>query len=151
MAHSIPIGGAGECPAGGSSKLDAPPAERRVSADRNKGVMEQIASALETIAFSALNGSAVMLAVVRDGSKSRIPKDDRLTIGNVSGGDDPFVVEIHAHVVHWSHRPARAFARMALGLVVARLMLSKPLEQNHGQLARSGKVLSYPRIRGEPA
>jgi hypothetical protein len=57
----------------------------------------------ETIAFSVLNGSAVMLAGVRDGSKSRIPKADRLTIGNVSGSDDPFMVEIYAHTVHWDH------------------------------------------------
>ena len=57
----------------------------------------------ENIAFSVLNDSRVLVAGLRDGSKSRIPKADRLNIGNVSGTGDPFVVQVYAHTVHWDH------------------------------------------------
>jgi hypothetical protein len=57
----------------------------------------------EKIAFSVLSESTVLLAGLKDGSRSRIPKADRLMIGNVSGGNDPFVVEIYAHTIHWDH------------------------------------------------
>jgi hypothetical protein len=57
----------------------------------------------DSITFSLLSGDRVLAAGLRNESKSRIPKADNLTIGNVSGSEKPFLIEIYVHTVTWHH------------------------------------------------